>query len=222
MMGSPRQESGRQDHEGPRRKVTFDQPFAIGKHEVTFAQYDRFANDTGRSLPDENGWGRGAMPAVNVSRDDAAAYCSWLARETGQGYSLPTEAEWEYAARAGTDTRYFHGDYIGARETNFGNNLGKAIEVGSYPPNAWGLHDMHGNVEEWVEDPWHDHFDKAPSDGSAWWAETSTSRHVVRGGSWRSPEDAVRSASRDNAERNSVEPTRGFRCASSVDWNGHQ
>jgi formylglycine-generating enzyme required for sulfatase activity/DNA-binding CsgD family transcriptional regulator len=105
---------------------------------------------------------------INVSWYDAQAYVEWLAKQTSQPYRLPSEAEWEYACRAGTTTPFSFGDAITEKDANYGNYIGETTEVGSFPPNSWGLHDMHGNVWEWVEDVWHDSYQGAPADGSAW------------------------------------------------------
>jgi formylglycine-generating enzyme required for sulfatase activity len=106
---------------------------------------------------------------INVGRQDAQAYLGWLSGETGQTYRLPSEAEWEYACRARTSTRYSFGDSIAPKDANYSESqLGRTSEVGAYPANPWGLRDMHGNVWEWVEDDWHDSYGGAPDDGSAW------------------------------------------------------
>jgi formylglycine-generating enzyme required for sulfatase activity len=117
-MGSPEDEPGRDNDEGPRHRVTI-QPFAIGRTEVTFAAYDRFAEATGRAKPDDEGWGRGQRPVVNVSWYDAVAYAAWLSGQTGANYRLPTEAEWEYVARAGTTTRFWTGHCIHTDQANY-------------------------------------------------------------------------------------------------------
>ena len=118
-MGSPSGEAGRDDDEGPVRTVTIGKRIAMGRYEVTFAEYDRFADaDSRRSRPDDEGWGRGRRPVINVSQEDAKAYATWLSAQTGKTYRLPSEAEWEYAARAGTRTRYSWGDEIGVNRAN--------------------------------------------------------------------------------------------------------
>lgn len=107
-------------------------------------------------------------PVVGVSWRDAVAYSEWLGRQTGKSYRLPSEAEWEYACRAGTTTRYAFGDAITPKEANYSESIGKTTKVGAYPPNAWGLYDMHGNVWEWVADIYHDIYQGAPTDGTVW------------------------------------------------------
>ncbi|MEN8221048.1 MAG: formylglycine-generating enzyme family protein, partial [Pseudomonadota bacterium] len=128
--------------------------FAISRYEITFADYDRFAQATGRDKPDDEGWGRGSRPVINVSWHEAQAYTEWLSQETGEQYRLPTEAEWEYAARAGTKTRYWWGNELGvSRASCDGCGSGwdrKTAPVGSFAPNAFGLYDTSGNVEEWT------------------------------------------------------------------------
>ena len=170
QMGSPRDDKERRADEGPQHTVTIADPFAISKYEVTFEQWDACAKAGGCNgyRPDDEGWGRGRRPVINVSWRDAKAYVEWLREKTGKPYRLPSEAEWEYAARAGTTTRYSFGDEITPKDANYGRNIGKTTEVGSYPPNPWGLYDMHGNVWEWVEDVWHGSYTGAPVDGSAW------------------------------------------------------
>lgn len=154
LIGSPSDEEGRRPDEGPQEEVSISE-FAIGKYEVTFAQYDAFANATGRKSPSDVGGGRGNKPVVNVSLNDAVAYTRWLSDHTGESYRLPTSAEWEYAARAGSATRYPWGDGIGDNLANCAGCGSKwdAIQsapVGSFPANAWGIHDTVGNVWEWT------------------------------------------------------------------------
>ena len=153
MMGSPTSEPGRWEGEGPQHRVRIPQTFALGKYEVTFAEWDACMKTGGckHRLGDE-GWGRGNQPVIDVDWDDAKAYVRWLSQKTGQAYRLPSEAEWEYATRAGTTTAFYFGNDINPRQANYGGNEGKTVAVGRYPANAFGLHDVHGNVWEWVED----------------------------------------------------------------------
>ena len=308
MMGSPWWEVFRWPSEGPVHEVAMAHPFAVGVYEVTFGEWDACVSGGGCGgyRPDDEGWGRGSRPVVNVGWNDAQAYVRWLSGRTGEGYRLPSESEWEYAARAGTQTKYFwwgeeiglnradletcvelsmHGSGEDARmvarwekspmqesrwltkgdvprcerwknermwlvgwedaqayvawlsrktgeryrllhesqwdgearagtgtgyfwwgdgnETeralaNYGGVLydkGRTAPVGSFPANAFGLHDVHGNVWEWVEDPWHDSYHGAPSDGRAWGSGDCGER-VMRGGSWLSDLPDLRSASR--------------------------
>jgi formylglycine-generating enzyme required for sulfatase activity len=184
----------------PQHRVTIARPFAIGRYTVTFDEYDRFCMDTAREKPDDKRWGRGLRPVINVSWDDAIAYCDWLSKQTDRTYRLPSEAEWEYAARAGTATCYWWGDAVGFGNANLnasGNPLswawrsfvsGCTSPVGSFKPNPFGLYDTVGNVMEWAQDAWHDSYAGAPSDGSAWLesSDATTARvlRVLRGGSW--------------------------------------
>ena len=210
-MGSPDGEEDRYSDEGPQRTVTISQRIAMGRYEVTFAEYDRFVSATsGVDIPDDEGWGRGSRPVINVSQEDAKAYAAWLSAQTGKTYRLPTEAEWEYAARAGTRTRYSWGDNIGRYRANcdgcggFVDNLWDDIwdnyqtaPVGSFAANAFGLFDMHGNVWEWVEDCYVDSYAGAPIDGSARSSGCGSDvRAVVRGGSWTSYPRFLRAAYR--------------------------
>jgi formylglycine-generating enzyme required for sulfatase activity len=187
MVGSPQGEEERFD-ERPQHRVTIGQRFAIGRYPVTFNEYDRFCEAKRRKPPEDKGWGRGRRPVINVSWNDAQAYIAWLSQETGRTYRLPSEAEWEYACRAGTTTRYSFGDMITPENANhLDSGLSRTSEVGAYPANPWGLHDMHGNVWEWAEDDWHENYRGAPADGSAWkdaGAGRNPRRCVLRGGSW--------------------------------------
>ena len=174
--------------------------FALGRYEVLFEEYDRFVA-TGRESPDDEGWGRGGRPVIYVSWEDATAYAEWLSAETGERYRLPSEAEWEYAARAGTTTAYSWGADIGQNRANcvFCSSRWDGEQTspaGSFAANAWGLQDMHGNVHERVEDCWHDSYARAPADGSAWTRGGDCGRRVVRGGSWLHYPRVLRSANR--------------------------
>jgi formylglycine-generating enzyme required for sulfatase activity/uncharacterized caspase-like protein len=188
MMGSTDDEEGGYEDERPRHRVMIAQRLAIGRYPVTFDEYDRFCRAKSQNKPEDQGWGRGRLPVINVSWEDARAYLAWLSQETGWTYRLPSEAEWENACRAGKTTRYSFGDAITPKDANYGDSgLRRTSEVGVYPANPWGLHDMHGNVLEWVEDHWHENYRGAPSDGSAWKDAESTSDPrlcVLRGGSW--------------------------------------
>ena len=176
--------------EGPQHEVQISHRFALGRYPVTCEEYDRFHTKKGQY------WGRGRRPVINVSWEDAHAYVAWLSKATGQPYRLPSEAEWEYAARAGTTTRYWWGDDPPTpKQANFGRNVDETTEVGSYPVNPWGLHDMNGNVWEWVEDCWNDSYEGAPKDGSAW-TSNDCNRRVLRGGSWGYVPEVLRSAFR--------------------------
>jgi hypothetical protein len=171
--------------------------FYMGKYEVTFAEYDQFAEATGREKPDDKGWGRGNRPVMNVSWHDATAYAEWLSQGTGKTYRLPTEAEWEYAARAGTDTEYWWGNEIGSNNANC-NGCGsqwdgkETAPVGSFAANPFGLHDTAGNVWEWTCSEYTDKYN-----GKEKQCSTSGSSFVLRGGSWFGGPRYLRSADRN-------------------------
>ncbi len=196
VMGSER---GKREQR-PAREVTIAQDVAVGKFEVTFDEWGVCATEGAcPAIQSDEGWGKGKRPAINVSWDDARQYVRWLSRRTGQAYSLPSEALWEYAARAGTATKYWWGDAVGtdlANCRNCGSQWdGQTAPVGSGKPNSFGLHDVHGNVWEWVEDCWHSSYRKAPSDGSAWTTGSCT-QSVLRGGSWRDNDRAAQVTTR--------------------------
>ncbi len=191
-------ERSRVDMENPQHQVTIWKRFAVGKYEVTFDEWDACFEDDGcnRYKPSDEGWGRGRRPVINVSWNDAEGYVAWLGRTTGKPYRLLTEAEWEYAARAGTTSLYSWGDEITPQYANYGGSRGRTSEVGSYPANPWGLYDMHGNVWEWVEDCIYNRYVRAPVDGSAWTIGGCEGGRVGRGGGWNDSPWALRSAVR--------------------------
>ncbi|EGV33453.1 Sulphatase-modifying factor protein [Thiorhodococcus drewsii AZ1] len=170
--------------------------FLIGLNEVTFQDYARFTRATGRAPPDDYGWGRGSRPVVGVSWNDASEYVAWLSRETGRVYRLPTEAEWEYAARASTNTPFWWG---------YGIEPGRAVcfdcgsrwdnrstaPVGSFPANPFGLYDTAGNAMEWVDDCYTPHYRGAPTDGRSWLVPGCAER-VARGGAFNKPSSSMR------------------------------
>ncbi len=214
------------DDEKPVHEVVIAKPFAVGKFELTFDEYDACAADGGCTKlphPDDEGWGRGRHPVINIPWENVGGYLDWLSQKTGKHYRLLTEAEWEYAARAGTTTKYAFGDAIGHDQANFSfGTVGKGhtVEVGSYPPNAWGLYDMHGNAWEWVEDCYDFGYEingkKHPADGSAYAFQKCATR-VARGGSWdyeaKDLRSALRYAIKPFYDLNDV----GFRVARSLD-----
>ncbi|NBQ71004.1 MAG: formylglycine-generating enzyme family protein, partial [Nitrosomonadaceae bacterium] len=233
LIGSPETKDGRMGDEGPQHEITIGYVFEIGKYEVTFDEYDAFAKATERQLPSDNGWGRGKRPVINVSWHDAQDYVQWLSKQTGKKYRLPTEAEWEYAARAGTTTARFYPD---GQQCQYANGLGQegksiaflglvsaecadgylhTAPVGNFNQNQYGLFDMLGNVWEWTQDCWHDNYNKAPDDGSAWLEQNSgdCSRRVIRGGSWDSDPSNLRSAERARIITDNTGSDQGFRIA---------
>jgi len=200
--------------EGPQHAVNLA-GFAIGKYEVTFAEYDRFARATGRRLPADENWGRGKRPVINVSWTDASAYADWLTDQTGHTYRLPTEAEWEFAARAGTSTPHWwdtDSDAVFANCFNCGSewDARQTAPVGSFEANNFGLYDTAGNVQEWVGDCYHNSYETAPVDGSAW-LKTFCTQRVVRGGAYSSPLDSLRSAKRAKNDQENRLDNIGFR-----------
>jgi formylglycine-generating enzyme required for sulfatase activity len=236
MMGSPDDEPRREEYESPRHEVTFARPFAVGRHAVTRGQLAAFVEAT--SHKKSGGWfGFGKRdqwrnpdfsqddnhPVVRITWEDAKAYAAWLKEITGQPYRLLTEAEWEYAARAGTATPFWWGSSITPAEANYdGNFVYKGggskgafrkgtVPAGSFQPSPWGLYNVHGNVWEWCDDTWHENYNGAPTDGSPWVTANTYLGRVVRGGSWLSSPGVVRSAQRSRCavENSSI----GFRLA---------
>ncbi|MFY9261875.1 MAG: SUMF1/EgtB/PvdO family nonheme iron enzyme [Gallionella sp.] len=210
MMGSPSSEQGRFGNE-KQHEVTIAQSFAISKYEVTFAEWDACVagGGCGGYRPDDEGWGRGKQPVIQISWEDAKNYVAWLSQKTGKPYRLPTDAEWEYAARAGTTTSYPWGELPSHNQANYGADAccaglvseqdawEGASPVGSFPANAFGLHDMQGNVWEWVEDC----------------SDAACTQRGLRGGSWNSYPSLLRSANR-NENIITKRPTNyGFRIA---------
>jgi formylglycine-generating enzyme required for sulfatase activity len=222
-MGSSESETGRRAREGPQHEVTIAKPFAVSKFEVTWDEWDACVKYGDCPHISDSAWGRGTRPVINVTWEQVKQYVVWFSKITGQPYRLLTEAEWEYAARAGTNTAYPWGNEIGNGNANCSGcgsqwaddeENPKTAPVGSFPPNAFGLHDVSGNVWEWVEDCYQSNYNEAPTDGSALITRDCIN-HVVRGGSWivwRSPQSA-RSASRDNYAKDQLRSYVGFRVA---------
>jgi formylglycine-generating enzyme required for sulfatase activity len=222
MMGAPATEPGQQRSEQPQHHVAIAKPFAVSKFALTFAEWDACAarGDCNANV-DDGGWGRGRQPVVNVSFDQVQRYLAWLAKISGKPYRLLTEAEYEYAARAGTPTAYPWGDEVGE---NNANCLGcgspwdgkRTAPVGSFPPNRFGLYDMVGNVWALVEDCYHADYDRAPTDGSAW-KGGDCSQHRARGGSFTGIPDDIRSANRGRAANGDRSPVVGVRVARTLE-----
>ena len=228
-MGSPPDEPERSGDEGPQHEVRIAEPFAMGVYAVTFDEFDRFCAATNQAKPEDENWGRGKRPVINVSWNDAQSYCKWLTEQSGRVYRLPGEAEWEYACRAGSKAAFNFGDNISTDQANFdGNNpynrsakgkYRKRTEpVGSFAPNAFGLYDMHGNVWEWCQDNWHENYQGAPDDGSPWEDGKSVAR-VLRGGSWYYGAASARSAARSLLNPDNRDNDVGFRvlCVSPIE-----
>ena len=198
LMGSPDGEAGRRSDEGPVHQVTIGQAFALGVYEVTFAEWEACVEDGGCDgyRPKRRffgrDWGHPGYPVTRVDPDDIGPYLAWLSQKTGERYRLPSEAEWEYAARARTTTPYYTGNALTQEQANYGRYFaGRPVAVGSYPPNPFGLHDMLGNVAEWCADCWNASYVGAPTDGSAW-LTGNCARNVLRGGHWASDAEGFR------------------------------
>ncbi|MGZ8394166.1 MAG: nSTAND1 domain-containing NTPase [Nitrospira sp.] len=208
--------------EQPVRQVTI-KPFAMGKYEVTFQEYDRYVELTGGGSPHDQAWGREKRPVINVSWNDAVSYAKWLSQATGKRYRLPTESEWEYAARSGgkdetwagtSDEEQLH-DYAVYYKHSHGTEV-----VGSKKPSGTGVYDMSGNVLEWVEDCWHDTYERAPTDGSAWLGVDGgdCDRRVFRGGSWFDHDPGIlRVSSREGGSPDGEASSVGFRLAQDLE-----
>ncbi|MEK8017948.1 MAG: formylglycine-generating enzyme family protein, partial [Candidatus Parabeggiatoa sp.] len=190
--------------------------FAMGRYPITFAEYDRFCEADNRKKPNDEGWGRDNRPVINLSWDDAVAYLNWLTAQTGKPYRLPSEAEWEYAARAGTDTDYWWGNEIGQNRANCrksGSEWSGTSPVGSFDPNPFALYDTVGNVWEWCADPWHENYEKAPTDGRIW-KKLIENQRLLRGGSFLNDPGNCRAAYRNGNSSDGHGRSGGFRgCA---------
>ena len=243
QMGSPEHErkkameAGSQknwvDRETPQRWVGIEESFALGRYPVTVGEWRQFAQATGWHTHGEVDWEAPGFtqgdshPVVGVSWDDAQLYVAWLREQTGQAYRLPTEAEWEYACRAGTRTAFSFGDTISTDLANYDGNYSYngsprgdyrkgTSRVGTYLPNPWGLYDMHGNVWEWVQDVVHDTYDGAPGTGRAWEDGGDQGRRILRGGSWMYNPRYLRSALRNGFSAALCNDIVGFRVARSL------
>ncbi len=210
-------------HEQPTQKITIKRPFALSKYEVTFNEYKQFTKETGRRLPRDAGWGKENHPVINVSWIDANEYVKWLSKQTGENYRLPTEAEWEYAHRAGSKTAFFYGDQITSEQANFnaiysynngptGEYRRHSLPVGSFSANAFGLYDTHGNVWEWVADCYQNNLKSTPKDGSAL-IKKGCRHHVLRGGSLNDEAKNIRSSYRIKHHKSYKFKNIGFRIA---------
>ncbi len=233
VQGSDKTESGHLD-EKPQRTVKIARPFAVAKTETSFAQWDACVADGKCPKADDAGFGRGKFPAVNLSWAEAKAYVAWLSAKTGKTYRLLSESEFEYAARAGTKTPWFWGDdrKKACEFANLHDETGKEAhpnyvwshvlcndgaaenaETGKYKPNPFGLHDMLGNVREWVEDCHQTGYAGAPDDGSARQHDGKCDKRVVRGGAWLDGASTARSAYRYSEEEGMRNYQTGFRVA---------
>jgi formylglycine-generating enzyme required for sulfatase activity len=220
-MGTPPGELGG----GTQHRVIIATTFAVSKFEITFDEWDACvdAGSCSGYQPADEGWGRGKRPAVNISWLDAKAYVNWLGGKTGKPYRLLSESEWEYAARAGTTTAFSDGDSLLPSAANYDGstdgsgpsdvNRQQTVPVGSFAANGFGLHDMHGNVSEWVEDCWYDDYtSRTPNDGAPS-LDGDCNGHVVRGGSWEDSESELRSAARTGGDKGDRFYSDGIRIA---------
>lgn len=206
MMGSPATEKGRKETEGPQHPVTVND-FHLASFPVTQEQYLKVMGENPSDVIGEN------CPVDGVSWDDAQEFIRRLNAVNNTNYRLPTEAEWEYACRAGTTTPFYFGETITVDQVNYGPKIScRNSHVGSFLPNKFGLYDMHGNVFEWCEDTWHENYVGAPEDGSAW-IDDSSDHKVYRGGAWNANAHFVRSAYRFHRPRKASYYNIGFRIA---------
>ena len=224
LMGAAKGEKGRQAAEEPQHEVTVAAPFAISEFEITFDEWEACALEGGCAnyRPQDSGWGRGRRPVIYVSYDDTKAYIEWLRQKSGKAYRLPSEAEWEFAARAGTSTPFAAGETLAPTQANFdasnlpgtrkqGTYQGTTVEVGTFPANPYGLHDMEGNVFEWVEDCANKNHAGAPADASPRGGDCS--RRVAKGGAWYYEAEFARPSARMSFPKGSRLNVIGFRVA---------
>ena len=202
--------------ESPPHGVTLLKTFAVGRKEITFAEWDHCVDASGCGYtPPDQGWGRGERPAINLGWTDAQQYVGWLSKQTGQKYRLPSEAEWEYAARGGAATPFWWGKEVGsghAKCADCGDKTPRTVPAGSFRPNAFGLYDTSGNAAEWVEDCWNPSYKGAPTDGSAWISGDCGLR-VLRGGSFLDHATGVTSSARFRYDNDVRYYANGFRVA---------
>jgi formylglycine-generating enzyme required for sulfatase activity len=218
MMGAPADEPDSRNSERPRHRVTVP-PFLMGRYPITQAQwrvvagYDR---EDRKLDPDPSNFKGDDLPVEQVSWHDATEFCKRLSAHTGKHYHLPSEAQWEYACRAETDTAYHFEPTLTEELANYNASVRRTTPVGQYPANLWGLQDMHGNVLEWCQDHWHSNYDNAPPDGSAWIEGGDSNRRILRGGSWVSNPRNCRSAYRFNFTPGNRNGNVGFRVCCSA------
>jgi formylglycine-generating enzyme required for sulfatase activity len=201
--------------EKPVHHVAIAKPFGIGRREITFTEWDAcFAGGACKFRPEDQGWGRGDRPVINVSWDDVKQFAQWMSQRTGKTYRLPSEAEWEYAARAGAASSFWWGQDKGDGHANCSdcsaNPPRQSLPAGSFRPNAFGLYDTAGNAAEWVEDCWNESYQGAPRDGSPWLSGQCGLR-VLRGGSFANKADMARSAARFRYDHDVRYYANGFR-----------
>lgn len=221
MMGTAKDDTVGYPNIRPAHRVVIGARFALARYAVIFKEYDQFCAMTGQTPPADQGWGRERRPVIHVSWHDAQAYVGWLSRETGAPYRLPSEAEWEYACRAGSTTHWSFGDdeaLLADHAWYYANSESKTHPVGEKRANRFGLHDMHGNVFEWLEDVRHEDYQGAPADGSAWTTKGDIFTRVVRGGSWFGLPRYLRSAIRYYITPDDRNDKFGFRVARTLNF----
>ena len=229
LLGSPRGETKRDGNEGPIQLVNIDYAFEVSAHEITFNDWERCVDGGGCRgyRPDDEGWGRGNRPVINISWNDTQDYLKWLNRETGLRYRLLSEAEWEYVARAGKTTPFYTGPTVTALQANFNGQhpykitetspyRRKTLPVGQFAPNQFGVYDILGNAFEWVEDCWNDNHAGAPNDGSARTSGNCKYR-IMKGGSWVSHGYQLRAGMRTQYTTDFRYEDYGFRIARTID-----
>lgn len=228
-IGSTPKEFGHRPEEAPQSYITIRQSFAIGRYPITANEFEHFRQDTEWALRPDLLWSKGNYPVINIRAKDAKLYAKWLSDQTGETYRLPNEAEWEYAARAGTSTPFYFGETVSCKEINFDSSFPyneakekrkwylprclpsiASSEVGTKPPNTWGLHDIHGNVWEFTDSTWTKSHIGIHRDGSS---NTAPSAQwlVTKGGSWFDAAVFARSASRKKRFINEIDTNLGFR-----------
>ncbi len=219
-LGAPETDPERTSHELPPHKAAISYVLAVGRFEITFAEWDACATAGGcRKDVQQPSWGRyGQHPVVNVDWRDTQVYLDWLKKTSGFEYRLLTETEWEYAARANRPTRYSWGNEIGQNYANCSNCSSSSKEqatrsTGAFIGNAFSLFDMHGNVHEWVIDCWHNNYQGAPNDGSAWLHQCDEGRRVLKGGAWNTPAQDLRTSARHRETWDKRAENIGFRVA---------
>jgi formylglycine-generating enzyme required for sulfatase activity len=212
-MGENPDDKFANDTERPRHLVRFVRGFSLAIHPVTIAEFRQFC-------PSHPDLGASDWPVASVSWIDATAYCEWLSLQTGIPFRLPSETEWEYAARAGSEAAFPSGETLAIEDANYlysehGLRIGRGVRtpVGAYPPNALGFHDLHGNVAEWCADIWHPHYHGAPADGSVWLTGGPSGLRTIRGGAWDYLPRLLRSSWRDSLDEKSHRDNTGFRVA---------
>jgi formylglycine-generating enzyme required for sulfatase activity len=204
LMGSSADNTKAYSNEHPQHVVTIPS-FLMGRYPVTQYQYKKVMGNNPSRFKGAN------RPVETVSWNEAVEFCQKLSEQSGKNYRLPTEAEWEHACRAGTTTSYFFGESLAKTQANYDYGSDSTTDVGSFQANDFGLYDMHGNVWEWCLDHWHDNYQGAPTNGSAWITDGDSNKRILRGGSWSSVSEFCRSANRHRHDPDDRFSDDGFR-----------